>query len=193
VETVSTLVGKSDEYIQGLLNGDQYIVNLIFVNYKSQIVDLLKLKGATTEEAEDVCMISLEAIYFNIKFKNLTLIKASFKTYLTQICLNQWYKIFRQKKLQSMSTFDETLIEEVDSLEDTLIQLERIKLINEKMKLLPQLCQQLFELIYVFENSTQEIAIKLNSTEVAIRKRKHDCKEKLLEMVQNSPLFDELK
>lgn len=189
----AAIISENEDLLSGIHRGDESVIQRICTQYQPFIIDFLSKRGSTKEEAEDIFMIAIEAIYEKSRKSQIILDKASFKSYLTQICIFQWNKVLRRKKLHHavMVDHNEKVIKE-DSLEEHLLNVERERLLAKKIELISPECRQLIEWIFENKKTAFEIAQVLGITIGNVRKKKHDCKQRLFNLVQNDPLYKEL-
>ncbi len=184
---------QNEQILDGIAAGDENVLKSIFRDYKAKIIAFLKKDNATTEEAEDIFMSSLEIIYHSLLEKKLTLDKATFKTYFTPICLFQWGKIKRRKKFTGYVTKARLKVYiDVIDYENEWVEHQRMVLFRTKMSNLSDECSKILGWYLNQEKSLSEMSVLLGISEGALRKRKYDCKERLFKMVQSDPLYHEL-
>jgi RNA polymerase sigma factor (sigma-70 family) len=185
---------SNDELIIGLRNEDKEVMHYVMNSFGESIYGLLIKSGATISEAEDCFMDAIEVVYRKLQDVNFILERASLKSYLSQIALNVWYKSIRKKKFQVSVTIEHLGVPiDGNNLEQELEEQARVKLFREKLSQLSPECQKLFYLSLVELESMKSISIKMGYTEEYVRKKKHGCKEKLFKLIQEDPLFSELK
>lgn len=185
----------SDEtYLEGILTHDGSVLRSIFHEFLPGIQRHILSNNGTLEEGEDVFMDALEVIYRKVKDGKLELI-SSFYTYLFEICKRLWLKKLRRKKFHSKVTIDDWKVLKLGEEPKELIeQTERFKLYREKLNLLRDDCQKILRLALIEKKSMKEIAAIMDySGESYARKRKFQCKEKLLELIRKDARFKELK
>lgn len=179
--------------LDGIKTGDPAVLRKIFSDHKYSICQLLMKGGASSVESDDIFMSAIEVIFNKLQNAHIELLDASFKTYLTKICLFQWSKIKRRKKFTSDVTIDDLgVLTDMEDLSEDWNAIERKNLMSRKMKLISSECRHLLEWFYSEQKSITEIATLLKIAEGNVRKRKFDCKEKLIRLVQNDPLYKEL-
>lgn len=180
--------------LEGIRTGDEVILKNIFSTYKMLIMNILRKSGAKPQESEDVFITALEAIYEKLQTKELTLDKASFKSYFIKICLFQWNKIkYRKKFLYSVTLENIEVFNENEDLTEELLIADQYKLLRAKLAQITGQCQQILIWFFIDEKSTKEIAMMLNITEGNVRKKKFDCKTRLFKLIQSDSLYKELK
>ena len=185
---------ENEHILDGIRLGDDAVIKKVFTNCLPSVKSLIVRQGGLEEDAEDVFMDALEAIYTQLHAKGLNLERAAFKTYLTQVCLFQWAKKKRKKKWESPVTNDELVVQkETLDLSESLAEVDRIKLFRMKIDLLCLECRNILKWFVEEGRSMKEIAGTLNISEVFARKKKFECKQRLFKMVQEDPLYHELK
>ncbi len=183
----------NEELLQGIKDSDRAVLSFILTHIFPKVKSFLYKKGTQAEDNEDILMLSLEAIYTKIQNEPIVLANASFESYFTQICLNHWYKIIRRKKIHKRVTnqLPKVLKEEMQ-LDQYQIQQERFRLYEKKLHDLGDKCKQLLIYVLQLKLSGAEISKRLNISEGNVRKRKFDCKSKLIRLIKKDPLYQEL-
>ena len=164
------------------------------------IVHVLMKRNASREQAEDIFMDSLEAIYREIlkngveatvkKLENAR--KTKVQTYLTQVNLHLLYNQLRRKKvLTGVTEAVEKVYKEEEMITDQIHKVAQRRLFIQKMKSLDAGCQQILQMFFQ-KKPMKEIAMQMDSSENYIKKRKFKCKEKLIQMIQQDALYTEL-
>lgn len=190
----------NQQLIQGIADHDRLIVQYIMQHMRKVIVHVLMKRNASREQAEDIFMDSLEAIYREIlkngveatvnKLENPR--KTKVQTYLTQVNLHLLYNQLRRKKvLTGVTEAVEKVYKEEEMITDQIHKVAQRRLFIQKMKALDKGCQQILQMFFQ-KKPMKEIAMQLGSSENYIKKRKFKCKEKLIQMIQQDALYAEL-
>lgn len=180
-------------YLKGIQESSQEVISAIIADFFPMVRDYVLKNSGTIEDAEDIFSDTLEAIYRNVHQKGLTL-SCKFSTYLYAVAQKIWLKTLRSKKHDSQVTIDDpALFNEVQKLDESLEKTEEYKLMREKFELLPEDCQKILELSWSTDLSGKEISKQMGLTHGYLRKRKHLCKEKLMDLVKSDIRFLELK
>ena len=132
------------------------------------------------------------AIFQKLQHDNLKL-TCSFNTYLYSVSRLLWLKQLEKRKLWKQYTED---AENFVTLDESILVLydlnERYKLYQTHFKRLSFSCQKVLEL-FLARIPLKEIARILGfKSEQYAKKRKHQCKEKLVISIKNDPEFHEL-
>lgn len=186
---------SATRYLSGIRNHDESVLTEIFRAYFERIRIFILANHGNDQDAEDIFMDALEAIYRQVTKKRLDDLSCSFYTYLFEICKRLWYKNLRRRKRHSGVTPEDlaVLTDDEDpqqALEDT----ERHGLFWEKFCLLGKDCQQVLTLSIWDKLSAEEIAAEMGYASAGYaRKKKHDCREQLLGYIEQDPRFAEVR
>ncbi|MBR9922890.1 MAG: sigma-70 family RNA polymerase sigma factor [Bacteroidetes bacterium] len=179
-------------YLEHLEKGSSTCMETLQRECYPAIARFVKTHGGSEQDAEDVFMDGVVAVYRKLK-KGPVHLSCKFSVFLFQICKNLWYKKTRRKKFQSDIAVEDT--EQIVISDDWIPAMEktaRMGLMQEKFLELPQSCQDLLDLCWHSELSLQDIAKKMGIEYGTARKRKHDCKKKLTTLVKADPRYEEL-
>ncbi|MBN2175106.1 MAG: sigma-70 family RNA polymerase sigma factor [Bacteroidales bacterium] len=183
---------KAEEILEGLRNRNTEILDFIYDKYFYQIKVFINQNNGTEEDAKDIYQDAILIIYQKIRQNNLTL-KCSFNTYLYSVCRLLWLKQLEKRKLKQV--FLEESGKFIDLNEDILSideRNERYKLYQDHFQKLSYNCQKILEL-FLARIQLKEIAYLLGlKSDLYVKKRKHQCKEKLIASIKNDPRFKEI-
>ncbi len=184
----------NEEILAGIRAGVPQVLSYIFEQVFPKLVLWIQQKGATREEAQDIFMTSIEAVYKKLLQSEIILENTQFNTYLSQICYNQWLKVYRKKSRKVEVTIGSPEVFRGDiTLEETMLKKERYKLYLEKYEQLDENCQKLLEMFLIERKSLREIANYFEYTEKFAKKKKFLCKEKLIQLIKEDPRFKEFE
>ncbi len=183
---------KAEEIIDGLRNRDTNVLDFIYKNYFQQIKVFINNNSGSDEDAQDMYQDGVLVIYQKIKSDNLTL-NCSFNTYLYSVCRLLWLKqLEKRKKSIEYAEESEKLVELDDDILKFYNSNERYVIYQDHFRKLSQNCQKILEL-YMARIQLKEIANILGyKSDLYVKKRKHQCKEKLVNSIKNDPRFKEL-
>jgi RNA polymerase sigma factor (sigma-70 family) len=183
---------RADEILDGLRNRNTDVLEFIYRSYFHQINSFIKKNDGSDEDAKDVYQDAILVIYQKTKKENLAL-TCSFNTYLYSVCRLLWLKQLEKKKLKKDFLDESVKFVELDN--DILSHFdanERFKLYKEHFSKLSYNCQKILEL-FLAQIQIKEIARVLGYRSVQyVKKRKHQCKEKLITSIKNDPRFKEI-
>ncbi len=175
--------------LQGLRDKDTKVLDYIYENYFQQIKTFIGNNQGSHEDAKDVYQDALLVIYQKAVKNNLSL-SCSFNTYLYSVCRLLWLKKLEQERNTRIIAEDsESHVE----IEPGLIELtemnERYKLYQDHFRRMSYSCQKVLEL-FLAGIPLKEIANILGfKSEQYAKKRKHQCKEKLISNIKSDPEF----
>ncbi len=183
-----------EEIIAGIRTRDNNVLQYIYKKYYPSIHNFILANSGSSEDAKDIFQESIIIIFKKIKDEQHFLLNSSFKTFLYSISRHLWLKQLRNQKYEERNIRDQQnfieLREEPFKIENEDL---RMTLYQKHFKNLPEDCQKILKL--TVENITQkEIADSLGfKSDNYVKKRKHYCKENLIKMIKQDPLFNEIK
>lgn len=179
-------------YIRAIEEADDAGIQSIFSEFLPMNVSYVCSNNGTVDDAKDIFMDALEAIFRKVKSGAFEL-TCSFSTYLFEVCKRLWLKKLRRKKFDAGVTSDDPVVSIlVDQIEPQLDQTERYKLMREKFALLPEDCRKVLDLSWHTDQNLEQIAGVMGWTYAYIRKRKSMCTEKLTGLVRGDDRYREL-
>lgn len=184
----------SSQYLEGIQKKDPRLLNEIYKQFRPMIAKLIENNGGNSVDAEDIFQDALSIIYLQIQEKGLT-ITTQFSTYLYAVAKWQWFNKLRRKKFTSGVTIDDPMIlsREADAELD-LEKSERYLLYRKKFETLGVDCRNILTLTLIEDLDYKAVAHKLGlASEGYARKKKHECKEKLVKAIREDASFVELK
>lgn len=183
---------KAEEILEGLRNKDTNVLDFIYKNFFQQIKVFINKNSGSDEDAQDIYQDAVLVIYQKIMNDNLTL-NCSFNTYLYSVCRLLWLKqLEKRRKSQEYAEDSEEVIELDDGILKLYSSNERYIIYQDHFKKLSQNCQKILEL-YMARIQLKEIANILGyKSDLYVKKRKHQCKEKLVNSIKNDPRYKEL-
>ena len=180
--------------IKAFKNNEPEIIEEIYSEYFPLIKHLVEINSGNKNDAKDVFQEALMVIYNKIEKSSFTL-NSSFKTFLYSISRNIWFNQLRKRKVFLNDFKDkEDYIVKIDNksiIKETCLNIE-YDLFRQHFEKLSCTQKMLFKLF--FENySFKQIADILNYKNAAYaRKEKYNCKNILIESIQNDPKYADL-
>lgn len=184
-------MNKEEEFLKGLQSGDRKMVKAIYLQFLPGITSFILKNNGSEEDARDIFQEALLVLHGKAQDPNFKL-TSSFYTFLFAICKKIWLKRL-EKKRKSRVTFlgkEELLI--VEELEPHLEREAQYRLFRQKFRDLSQNCQKILQLFFQ-GTAMKEIAeiMGLGSVQY-VKKRKFQCKERLVALVQADSRYNEL-
>ncbi len=181
------------EILHGLKDRDTRVLDFIYDNFYFQIKIFITKNHGTEEDARDIYQDALMVIYQKQQKESLTL-SCSFSTYLYSVCRLLWLKQLEKRKQQLTVTEESGIFVEVnDNILDIFNLNEKYKLYQDHFNRLSFSCQKVLEL-FLAGIPLKEIANILGfKSEQYAKKRKYQCKEKLVISIKSDPEYKTLK
>jgi len=187
LETMTTA-----DYLSGIKAGDPTVLRQLYQSMFPLVGKMVQEQGGTDEDARDVFQEATIVLFNKSKSPEFS-IDFQFNTYFSAVCRNIWSNK-RTKKSNSGVTINEevTLLADGSDLELDFITMERQRVLDKAFLLLGADCQKLLRLFFE-KVSMGEIAEKMGfASEGYARRRKFQCKDRLVELVKQQPQYQEL-
>lgn len=180
------------EYTTAILTGDTKQLQQLYRQLFPMIRDMVWKYGGSEQDARDVFQDAVMVVFHKAKQPGF-LLTSQFSTFFYGIALNVW-RSRRKKKSNSEVMIPEDAQYIADDLSEfDHLKLERQSLFDKAFAQLGEDCQRLL-LLFFQKKSMDEIAAEMGfgSDNYAAR-RKHTCKERLVDMIKSYPEFRELR
>lgn len=182
---------EETDFVEDFLAGDTETLKDIYRRY-FPVVQKFVLKNSGTEtDAKDVFQDALVFTFQKLKSDSLSL-NCSLTTYIFAVCRNMWMNTLRRRKKTIL--WDELPNSSDDVNQDILDQMQeqsKLMLYHKSFLQLGDVCQELLRNFFLGK-TMQEISSLLNFSVGYTRKKKFECKKRLLELVEGNPLYREL-
>lgn len=178
----------ANNIIQGIKDRDTKVLDFIYNNFFDQIKVFIMKNHGTEKDAQDIYQDAILVIYLKARKNSLTL-SSSFNTYLYSVCRLLWLKQLEQKRQHQTIVEDTVFLELDDSYIDILEVNKRYKLYQDHFNKLSFNCRKVLRL-FLAGIPLKEIALILGlKSEQHVKKRKHQCKERLVSRIKSDPKF----
>lgn len=180
------------DYITAILTSDRKLLPQLYRQLFPMVRDMVWKNGGSEHDARDVFQDAVMVVYNRAKQPGFQL-TSQFSTFLYSIAWNLW-RSRRKKK----STSEVMIPEDAQSIADEMpafdhLKLERQSLFDKAFARLGEDCQKLL-LLFFKKTPMAEIAMEMGfGSESYAGRRKHICKERLVELVKSYPEFRELR
>ncbi|AXT52321.1 sigma-70 family RNA polymerase sigma factor [Aquimarina sp. BL5] len=183
---------KERKILEGIAAGDTAIIKAFYKKNYNYIRGYILQNSGEEEDAEDVFQDALVVMYQKLRSGTLD-INVSIRTYFYAICKNTWRSRLRKKK---KIIFDDELIEANEESEEYIVEdieeKEREHVYRKYFLKLSDACKEVLSLVFA-GNNMKEIARITGYAEGYARKKKFECKKSLLYMIEEDPVYQELK
>jgi len=177
--------------IKGIQEGDSKIIRQVYTDYFNRIQVFIENNSGKENDALDIFQDALMVIYQKSKDPDFKL-SSTLYTYLFAICKNLWFKQLKKKSNSERTIPDEKVLIDKERIIEAINERDRYQLYRKKFQKLSADCQQILMLFFEGQ-SMRKIAELMNISEKYARKRKFNCKEKLIDAVKKDHLYHELK
>lgn len=179
---------QDNNLIVGLRQGDKKTLRVLYKKYFEGVMRFVVGNGGNKMDAEDIFQEVL-IVLFRKTLDPEWQPSGDLGGYLTGIGKNLWLKHLRSTRKLPTVPLPEKREIELDYEEEELAQRAmKERIFFEHLKNLGDGCQKI--LTWFFEKiPLKEIASRLNSTEAYIKKRKFQCKERLVKAIEKDMRF----
>lgn len=184
---------KADqELLDGLLSGESRKVKALYDIYLPDIIHYVRRNNGSEADARDLFQEALIAIYRKLVNKDLELTVA-LRTYIQVICRNLWLRNLRKHKRISLQE-PKDMVEHASTSETLGLDLERMERDRTYFRCFDKLGDKCKKILswYFDKIPMKDIAERLDTSESFIKKKKFECKNKLIDAVHQDPVFKEL-
>lgn len=182
-----------EEILEGIRKHDGEVLEFIYKSFYQQIKFFVKSNSGNEDDAQDIYQEALIVIYRKLKKNELVITDCSFNTYLYSICRLLWLKQLDKRRIKNDLYYEDyQIIDDEDDIIQVYEQSEKFKLYQKHFKKLKKDCRKVLEL------SLEKVPLKEIATimgyksEKYAKKRKYQCKEKLVENIKKDPKYKEL-
>ncbi len=177
-----------DDLLKGILEGDELVIKFIYQKSLPAVIKYVNSNSGTVADAEDIFQEALIVIYEKLREENLQL-KSSLFTFIFAICKNLWLKILRRKNRGFVQMADADIISD-ENLIESVENSEKYLLFRKYFQKLDARCQQIISL-FISGTETEEVMSITGYSNSHVRKKRFECKKKLIEMIEKDPAFQE--
>ena len=184
---------EQPDYIKAILEGDRLALRRLYEEQLPVIHRLIANHGGSPANAQDIFQDAV-LIVFQKARKHGFQLSSQFSTFFYGICRNLWLNCRTKKSTSAEVTLTKDIkyIPDDTALEDDLLYVEQGNLFWKAFRQLGEDCQQVLELFFQ-KTQMDAIAAKMGYGSAGYAKRrKMQCKERLTELIRNSPDYSEL-
>ncbi|WP_350291580.1 sigma-70 family RNA polymerase sigma factor [uncultured Croceitalea sp.] len=183
---------KDTEILHGFITGNSLVLREIYSRHFPEVKSYIVKNSGTENDAKDIFQDALVITYQKLKSDSLNL-ECSLATYIFAVSRNLWMNSLRKRK--KTISVDAVLDISVNLEKGILYEIERqerVSLYQKHFLKLGENCQQVLKHFFLGKKM-QEIASLMDYTHAYTRKKKFECKKKLLEMIEADPVYSELQ
>ncbi|WP_103069539.1 RNA polymerase sigma factor [Aquimarina sediminis] len=183
---------EDHKIIEGIATGNKLVITAFYKKNLPYIRHYILQNSGNEEDVEDVFQDAMVFIYQKLKTDSLEL-QSSLRTYFYGVCKNIWRN--RLRKIKKL-VITEDLQTDAESIPPKIIEdiehKEREHIYRKHFLNLSGTCREVLSLLFQ-GNSMKEIARITGYSEGYTRKKKFECKQSLIEMIENDPFYHELQ
>ena len=178
--------------LRGLIASDATAIRALYDAVLPSIITYTRNNNGSEADARDVFQDALMALYKRLGDGPFTL-TCTLKSYLRVVCRNLWLKRLRKGERVSGVLPEGQSPVDIDSLMDARMEAsEREALLWRHFDKLTDGCRDILRQFFA-GTPMLEIAERAGSSVGYVKKRKHQCKEKLVAAVRADVRFAEMK
>ena len=178
-----------EEILTGLRKRDNRVLQFIYKNSFNPVKQLVIHNAGSDSDAEDIFQDALIIIFKKIKEESDFKLTAAFNTYIYSIARLLWLKHLRKIKKIEIDPLNRDMEERIEFEEPTPVEDKDLRMAIYQRTLLkiPEDCQKILRLT-AQDITSAEIARQLGfRSEGYVRKRRHFCKEYLVNKIKEDP------
>ena len=178
-----------EEILAGLRKRDNRVLQYIYKNSFNPVKQLILHNAGTDNDAEDIFQETLIIIFKKLKEEPDFELTSAFNTYVYSVSRLLWLKHLRNIKKIEIDPLNRDMEERIEFEEPTPVQDKdlRMAIYQKTLLKIPEDCQKILRLT-AQDVSSREIAQQLGfRSEGYVRKRRHFCKEYLVNRIKEDP------
>ena len=183
---------SENEFIKAISTGDSKGLRQIYETFLPRIRKLITNNGGSEADAQDIFQSAILTIYEKCQKPDFKL-TSKFFTLLYGICRNLWGNRLQKKSFKEVTLIEDVKYKSEENIEFDIEQTEEQALFWSSFQKLGEDCQKLLRLFFDKEKM-EKIAQMMGYGSVSYaKKRKFQCKEKLVDLVKKDIRYKELK
>lgn len=182
---------KEEVLIRGILEGEPVVVSQFYTDNLPKVTRYILKNSGDAVDAQDIFQDAMMLVYQKLNSNSLEL-ECTLATYVFAVCRNLWMNALRKKRKM---VFNDTIVDISKDMNESIVETihtsEKKLLYQKHFANLGSNCRSL--LLHFFDGTSMiKISKIMGYSEGYTRKKKFECKEKLLVMIAKDPLYKEL-
>ena len=178
--------------LEGIQRGDRATVEGLYKDYFPRISTFIRQNSGSESDAKDIFQDAMVVLFKKVNSPGFEL-KSALYTFLYAICRNLWLKKLRNSGREGVTLEGDVEYIDENVEEEELTREAQYQLYRKKFRELGEGCQNLLRLSMAGKRMREIVSQLGMSSEQYARKRKFQCKQQLIKLIQNDPSFDELR
>lgn len=178
-------------YLEAIRNNDRKMLKVLYKELFPGIALFVQRNSGRRSDAHDVFQEALIVLFRKAKDPKFT-IRQSFKSYLFVVCKQIWFNELRKSNRKQVGLEEAPALVEEDGIESIICDRERDTLFRNKFAQLGKDCRKLLQLFFDGTSMVKIAGAMKYGSESYAKKRKFQCKQKLIHAIQADPIFAEL-
>jgi len=181
-----------EDYIKGIAEGNKDILKQIYTQFLPRITNFIKSNGGNSDDAKDIFQDAIIIIYEKVNTTNFIL-SSKFYTLLYGVCRNLWGNRLQKKSSKEVTIPENIKYKSDQDIESAILREEEAMIFRSGFEKLGEDCQKLLQLFFD-KIKMEEIAQFMGFSSVNYaKKRKFQCKEKLIELIKGDRRYKEIQ
>lgn len=177
---------SSEQIFEGIVSNDTRVLEHVYSSSFPMIMAYVRAHGGSSEDAFDVFQDAIVVILQRLRRGTLVL-NCSFNTFLLSVVKIIFYHLKKVESLRNTVDLDlNQLTEEIQEIDDGLLDTYeknlKVNLIQRHFVHLSEGCQTLM-MLYSEGVSIREISDIMGVSESFVKKKKYECKQKLIKRI----------
>ena len=189
--SINTKTHPDQSLVAQIARADRATVEQVYRECLGPVINYVTKNSGDEDEARDIFQEGLTIVFNQARAEKLVL-TASLSTYINAICRKLWLKQLRKKSTAGVTFEEEPESKEEETITEALTTREKTLLYREKFSRLGEDCQKLMGLFFDKTPMAEIVDLMGFSSISYAKKRKFQCKEKLVSMIKEDPLYAEL-
>lgn len=181
------------EYLNGLKTKDPAAMRQVYREFYPSVLSYVLQNSGSDEDADDLFQETLIIIYKQVREGRN--IDCSLNTYFISVARLQWLKELRRRRKYHRGSEHEELMNNLEDYSSGVgTDIENSEKQSIYQRAFTRLGEDCKKILLLFYNKVplKEIAVRMGfAGEKYAKKRKYQCKEKLVKMIEADPVYNE--
>ncbi len=177
-----------NKFLTALLENDERLIRQLYDDCQERVIRFIESKGGTRMEGDEVFQEAILVVYRKARKDGLFLTSGIY-TFIQSVSRNIWYKKLRDRKHESIGGFETEA--EKDGTQQLVIQNDCYELYRKYFRQLGSECKDILKRHFAKERD-KEVAEDYEIAPSLLRKRRFDCKKRLIKWIKEDEEYRQL-